>query len=428
MDFPEWWCRWIFGVVSSARSSILVNGAPTFEFDCGKGLRQGDPISPFLFIIVMEALSGLINKACLIGALNGVVLKNGGPVLSHLLYADNAMIMGISVGANMNRVSNWDPVVKVFKTRLSKWKAITLSIGGRVTLIKLVLESLPTYYFSIYKAPIGVIKKLEVLIKKFLWGGGGTEGDKVHWLAWDKVTLPKRSGGLGLSTLDLCDNALLLKWMWRYRDEYEALWRKAIDAIHGSKRKWDTVPCNRRIPGTWSRLVAAVYRLKVQDEDVYNMFRGIVGNGRRIRFWIDSWVTQMPLRSLFPYLFRLEKDKWCFVADRIGLNNDLVVVSWSWNRYPTSDDHCRELVECQRLVDGIRLSNKEDGWKWNDGSNEIFSVAMVKKWLKGEELLWKARNELIFSSKRRGVVEIVSDVKSMGYLWYRSRVKTTLVD
>ena len=60
MKFPEIWCRWIYGVLSSARSSVLVNGSPMFEFGFVKGLRQGDPLSPFLFIIVMEAFSSVI--------------------------------------------------------------------------------------------------------------------------------------------------------------------------------------------------------------------------------------------------------------------------------------------------------------------------------------------------------------------------------
>ncbi|XP_035845225.1 secreted RxLR effector protein 78-like [Helianthus annuus] len=77
MRFPELWCRWIHGILSSARSSVLVNGSPTFEFRCGKGLRQGDPISPFLFIVVMEAFSGIFRKACGIGAFHGVKIKDG---------------------------------------------------------------------------------------------------------------------------------------------------------------------------------------------------------------------------------------------------------------------------------------------------------------------------------------------------------------
>lgn len=249
---------WVKGVLSSTRSSVLVNGSPTFEFSCEKGVRQGDPISPFLFIIVMEAFAGMMRKACEVGTFEGIRLPNGGLVLSHLLYADDAMIMGewspinfnslrrllrvfhlcsglriniqkstlfgigkgldevsvmasslgccsgvtpftylgISVGANMSRINNWDPVVKIFKSRLSKWKSKVLSIGGRLVLIKSVLESLPSYYFALYKAPVAVVTKLESLIKKFLWGGD-PDSRKVHWVAWDKVALPKKKWWFG---------------------------------------------------------------------------------------------------------------------------------------------------------------------------------------------------------------------------------------
>ncbi|KAJ0877929.1 putative RNA-directed DNA polymerase [Helianthus annuus] len=90
MNFPNRWCNWIEGVLGSARSSVLVNGSPTFEFSCEKGIRQGDPISPFLFLIVMEGLSSLIRMACDKGMFQGVRLNNDGNIISHLLYADDA--------------------------------------------------------------------------------------------------------------------------------------------------------------------------------------------------------------------------------------------------------------------------------------------------------------------------------------------------
>ncbi|XP_035831953.1 uncharacterized protein LOC118480996 [Helianthus annuus] len=93
MGFPSRWCAWVRGIISSARASVLVNGAPTFEFKCNKGMRQGDPISPFLFVIVMEALSCLISTACHLGIFKGVDLPNDGPSLSHLFFADDAIIL-----------------------------------------------------------------------------------------------------------------------------------------------------------------------------------------------------------------------------------------------------------------------------------------------------------------------------------------------
>ncbi|KAJ0565135.1 hypothetical protein HanIR_Chr06g0259261 [Helianthus annuus] len=63
MGFPDRWCRWIYGILESARASVLVNGAPTIDFHRHKGMRQCDLISSFLFLIVMEALSCMFDKA-----------------------------------------------------------------------------------------------------------------------------------------------------------------------------------------------------------------------------------------------------------------------------------------------------------------------------------------------------------------------------
>ncbi|KAM0061513.1 putative RNA-directed DNA polymerase [Helianthus debilis subsp. tardiflorus] len=94
LGFPPRWCSWVNGVLSSARASVLVNGAPTFDFPCFKGMRQGDPLSPFLFLVVMEALSLFTNKAVGAGIFKGISLPNGGSCVSHLFYADDAIILG----------------------------------------------------------------------------------------------------------------------------------------------------------------------------------------------------------------------------------------------------------------------------------------------------------------------------------------------
>ncbi|PWA40160.1 RNA-directed DNA polymerase, eukaryota, Reverse transcriptase zinc-binding domain protein [Artemisia annua] len=105
--------------------------------------------------------------------------------------------LGIRVGANMNLISNWTPVVETIKNRLSSWKANTLSMGGRMTLIKSVLSSLPIYYLSLYKAPCNVVDQIEGLMNNFLWAGS-SEAKKVHWVSWEVVTTTKNDGGLGV--------------------------------------------------------------------------------------------------------------------------------------------------------------------------------------------------------------------------------------
>ncbi|KAJ0470183.1 putative reverse transcriptase zinc-binding domain-containing protein [Helianthus annuus] len=514
----------------------------------------------------MEALSGLIKKASDCGLFSGVQLPNGGPVISHLLYADDAMVMGdgeevglkagelgrqpgatpfmylrIQVGANMNRICNWDPVVKVLKNRLSKWKSSVLSIGGRVVLIKSVLESLPSYYFSLFKAPVAVINKLESMSKKFLWGGN-SEVKKIHWVGWDSVTRPKNNGGLGLSKLDVSNNALILKWLWRYRTENDTMWRKVIDAIHGSKRRWESVSCNSKVSGVWSKIVGCGNRLKVNGSSFSSLITGKVGNGLTIKFWLDAWLNGTPLKVSFPALFRLERNKWCAVADREFDG----VMTWEWKNYPSTPQEMAELIECTRLLANIRLDSNVYAWDWDKSRLQIVNVQETKKWIRSvgmedighsfrwckwvplkcniflwraaldriptktalrrrnvcagdvmcslcdadeetavhlftacrfsygvwcgiaswlhippiflfdvydmqlyinqlecprekKELLygifmitcwriWKARNEKVFKNTTRKSFEIVSDIKSLGYIWYRSRSKRELVD
>ncbi|XP_022019330.1 uncharacterized protein LOC110919364 [Helianthus annuus] len=94
MGFHNKWCSWIMGVLKSANSSVLVNGSPTYTFRCEKGMRQGDPLSPFLFLVVMEALSCMINNAKEAEVIRGIPTPCNGSNISHLLYADDAIVMG----------------------------------------------------------------------------------------------------------------------------------------------------------------------------------------------------------------------------------------------------------------------------------------------------------------------------------------------
>ncbi|KAL7589711.1 hypothetical protein Lser_V15G36557 [Lactuca serriola] len=76
------------------RVSMLVNGTPTKEFAVEKRVRQADPCSPFLFVIDMEGLNVSLKPACSKGIFREVQLPNNGPIISHILYADDALFLG----------------------------------------------------------------------------------------------------------------------------------------------------------------------------------------------------------------------------------------------------------------------------------------------------------------------------------------------
>ncbi|XP_071741242.1 uncharacterized protein [Rutidosis leptorrhynchoides] len=171
MGFGRKWVKWIESCLKSASISVLVNGSPTNEFVLGRGVRQE------------------VNRLARHIGCNGGKLP--------FIY------LGLTIGSKMTKVKDWNPVIEKFKARLSSWKMRSLSFGGRVVLIKSVLNSLPLYYFSLFRAPPSVLKilesvrrglSLEVLQVPFKGSFIKTIGDgnttlfwKEHWIGNDKL-------------------------------------------------------------------------------------------------------------------------------------------------------------------------------------------------------------------------------------------------
>ncbi|KHN37114.1 Putative ribonuclease H protein, partial [Glycine soja] len=90
---------------------------------------------------------------------------------------------------------------------LAKWKQRHLSFGGRATLIQSVLTFIPIYFLSFFRIPKKVVDKLVRVQKRFLWGGG-PDNNKIAWIKWETVCLPKEKGGLGIKDINTFNLAL----------------------------------------------------------------------------------------------------------------------------------------------------------------------------------------------------------------------------
>lgn len=365
MGFPEHWRSWIMSCVSSAAASILINGSPTVPFKLHRGLSQGDPLSPFLFDLIVETLSNVIEKATSLGLWEGVEASRGGPKFTHLQYADDTIIfcppkieyllninkiliffqlasdlqvnfhksslhgihvndgwlhstarsllckvgdfmimyLGLLIGGKSSKMALWEPIIKRIERKLTTWKGKLLSIAGRITLIKASIASLPLYFMSLFKAPKGVIEKINKLQRQFLWSGE-TGKSYSALVAWDKVALPKQLGGLNCGNLLHRNISLLFKWIRRFLNEPDALWRNVIQAKYGY------VPS--LIPhmltatprgGPWHSICAGIINFPATREMMKSHIKRIAGNGANTYSWHEIGLGEAPLKSRFPRLF-----------------------------------------------------------------------------------------------------------------------------
>jgi len=235
MSFPTLWRKWMKECVCTATASILVNGCPIDEFALKRGLKQGDPISPFIFLIAAEGMNVMMSEAVSQSLFTRYsVGAQHATVLSHLQFVDDTLLLGtkswanvralreiltlfeamsglkvnfhksmlvgvnveeswlgeaasflsckigkipflylgLSIGGDVRRLSFWKPVIDRIKSRLSDWKSKNLSSGGRLILLKFVMSSQPVYALSFFRAPTGIISSIEsILIKKKLGWG-----------------------------------------------------------------------------------------------------------------------------------------------------------------------------------------------------------------------------------------------------------------
>ncbi|GKD48581.1 putative RNA-directed DNA polymerase, eukaryota, reverse transcriptase zinc-binding domain protein [Tanacetum coccineum] len=90
--FSSKWRTWIRWCLHNGRSFVLINRYPTDEFELFRGLRQGDPMSPFLFILAMEGLHALTRKAEVLGLFKGAFIGRDNMCISHLMYMDDVIL------------------------------------------------------------------------------------------------------------------------------------------------------------------------------------------------------------------------------------------------------------------------------------------------------------------------------------------------
>ncbi|GKV23017.1 hypothetical protein SLEP1_g32806 [Rubroshorea leprosula] len=405
MGFHVIWRGWIQECLRSSMISVLINGSPTRQFLAGKGIRQGDPLSPFLFLIVAESLNGLMFTAVEKELFKGVTIGNGATMVSHLQFADDTIFfgeasednirvvksimrvfemasglkinfgksqllgvevdddwktrmacilcckegkfpfkyLGVPVGGNHRRIAMWQPLLRSFRKKLSSWKGKHLSIGGRIMLINSVLSSLPVFLMSIFK-------------------------------------IPSEWGGLGVKDMRRFNLALMGKWWGRLASKDEGLWRRVIEGKYSEGRgNWmDWARDDRGMGSLWWRDVC---NLNNRDSEnvgwLVDGFRLRIGEGKGVSFWWDEWCGEGCLANIFPRLYLLStgKDKECYQMGNIQED------TWKWNfswRRTLFKWEKEDSMKLQGILDNVKITpGRPDKWQWIHSSDGLYSTKMA---------------------------------------------------
>jgi len=350
LGFPDTMICWIKACVTSPRYSINFNGESIGYFEGARGLRQGDPMSPYLFVIAMEFLSQLIAHHISNSPSFGYHHRCDKLGISHLCFADDLLILfagnvhsaqvvrsilnhfydftglkandskscafyagidanvgndicnalqfprgilpmkylGVPLITTKLKKGDCEELIRKISARITSWKSKFLSYAGRIQLINSVLYGIQSYWSSMFILPKSVLKDMEILMSRFLWNGDVT---KVHGIkiSWDKVCTPKKEGGLGIKRLTDLNNVLNMKHIWNILSPNpQSLWIKWVHTylIKGSSF-WVVRP-----PSLCSWYWKKLLKLRTM---IRPFLKHKIGNGDNTFLWHDNWHPKGPL-------------------------------------------------------------------------------------------------------------------------------------
>eukprot|EP00253_Pinus_taeda_P005523 PITA_05523 len=413
--------NWIRACISEPWIAPLVNGRSAGFFKATRGLRQGCPMSPLLFVIQASALSFHLNKQMQEQEISGISIARGVQNINHALFADDTLLLGTALihsarrfketldeycmesGSSLNKGKchtycwntpssliisisrclgfaassewtsfkylglpiflkraysrDWMPLVEKFKSKPQAWGVNWLNLAGKTVLIKVVLSNLPLFQFSVLLAPKGILQKMEQYIRSFFWKWGKHNETRFQLVKWETVLKPKMEGGLNFKKLIPHNIVMGAKLLWR---------------LIAPKPGWaQTVLWRKYLKGARLRCLdgplpqgntSFVKLCSKASPLIQSKAYWIPRNGKKINLWKDRIMDREPLGES-PKLKTL-KD-WLVAAGKAKLWD---ITTWNgtqwagWNLPDPPSEFQQDVTYLRELLNGVTPTriNKKD--------------------------------------------------------------------
>ncbi|XP_021756626.1 uncharacterized protein LOC110721745 [Chenopodium quinoa] len=235
LNFPSKFISWVMECVTSPSFSIMINGGLNGFFKGKRRIRQGDPMSPLVFVIVIEYLSRLLKK---VGAKRGFRFHQRCKSLrlKHLIFADDLMLFSY---ADKKFVSFLVRALKAFEGCSGLQANVDKSAIYFGSVQPEVQQGIVTESGLCVLLPTSVILRITQLCRAFLWCGDVVLS-KAPPIAWDWVCKSKAEGGLGIRDCGMWNGAALGKYVWKIAKKEDSLWVKWVHAVYIKEQDWWT--------------------------------------------------------------------------------------------------------------------------------------------------------------------------------------------
>ncbi|XP_026416443.1 uncharacterized protein LOC113311863 [Papaver somniferum] len=388
--FCEDWIHIIQQCISTTSLSVLLNGYPCAEFNPSRDIRQGDPLSPYLFIMEMEWFSRTLISAHQSKEIPGIKAARGAPPsiicslqmivinfdkssilyssnldtsycdsLSHILggkiMESNELYLGSPLLIGKSKVQSFVEIKTAFERRLANWQGESMCQAGRGTMVKDVLNAVSLYQMSTFKIPKKLIKQLDTLQRKFFWGYKSSRGNNP--IAWNNMCIPKEFGGLSFRDLEILNQALLTKMAWRINSQPDLLCAKVIRAKYFRGEEFLHIQNDRkRASWIWRGI----------EDGLKNLQKNVcmeIKNGKTTRIWKDHWIINLPANPIPSYP---SHENYTYVSELLNPDGS------SWN---ISLLHIFFTPEISEKIERMEIiKEEEDIVRWRPTKDGLFTV------------------------------------------------------